>query len=221
MDSRLVRECADCTAEAAIGPDEVGNIIKRLYGAEATGQIDPDRVTSLTFVDLNMFLDSQRKAALERGQTPREPITPSVSISPTVAITLPAMLTAFDLESFVSDVPAALFQDRNAKTADLIQKADWIPFAMLDVNPERYPNSDAAIRFLNEYGGQLSDQKLAVMALNVPYFLDATAMSQAATYLGVYSKAQPFLEVQRVHFLALSRPPARHRSTFPAHASAI
>ena len=130
------------------------------------------------------------------------------------------MLTAFDLESFVSDVPAALFQDRNAKTADLIQNADWILFAMLDVNPDRYPNSDAVIRFLSEYGDQLSDQKLVVMALNAPYFLDATAMSQLATYLGVYSKTQPFLESAVRALFALSRPPARHRSTFPAHASA-
>ena len=168
-DSRLV-QCADCTAEAAIGPDEVANIIKRLYGAEATGQIDPDRVTSLTFVDLNMFLDSQRKAANERGSAQTLPITPSVSISPTVAITLPAMLTTFDLEALVTGVPAALFQDRNAKTADVIEGADWIIFAMLDVNPERYPNSDAVARFFREYGDELADQKLVVLALTPRIF---------------------------------------------------
>ena len=193
-DSRLVRECAECTAEAAIGPDEVANIIKRLYGAEATGQIDPDRVTSLTFVDLNMFLDNQRKAAEEREASTVGPRTASVSISPTVAITLPAMLTSFDLEALVSGVPAALFQDRNAKTANVIKDADWIIFAMLDVNPARYPNSDAVVRFLREYGDDLADQKLVVLALNAPYFLDATEMSRLTTYLGVYSKTQPFLE---------------------------
>ena len=52
-DSRLLRECSTCTAEAAIGPDELADIITRFYGSEATGQIDPARITSLTFAELD------------------------------------------------------------------------------------------------------------------------------------------------------------------------
>ena len=85
-------------------------------------------------------------------------------------------------------------QDKNAKTKNLIDEADWILFAMLDVEPTTHPNSAAAQRFLNEYAGQLGDQKLVVFALNAPYFLDATEMGQLTTYFGVYGKTQPFLE---------------------------
>jgi beta-N-acetylhexosaminidase len=85
-------------------------------------------------------------------------------------------------------------QDKNEKTAELIETADWIIFAMLDVAPLRAPNSNAVSRFLREYGNELGDQRLVVLALNAPYFLDATEMSRLTTYFGVYSKIDPFLE---------------------------
>ena len=65
---------------------------------------------------------------------------------------------------------------------------------MLNVDPIAHPNSTAAQRFLNEYTGQLGDQKLVVFALHAPYFLDATEMGHLTTYFGVYGKTQPFLE---------------------------
>ena len=56
--SRLQQECTDCTAEVAVGPDELADIMRNLYGVDATGQISDSLITSLAFSDLMQFLDS-------------------------------------------------------------------------------------------------------------------------------------------------------------------
>ena len=58
-DSRLLRECDTCIAEAAVGPDEIAGIIERLYGPDATGQLSREQVVSLTFADLAELLDTE------------------------------------------------------------------------------------------------------------------------------------------------------------------
>ena len=64
---------------------------------------------------------------------------------------------------------------------------------MLDVDPSIYP-SDAVKRFLRERGDQLEGKKIVVLALQAPYFLDATEISTLSSYLGVYSMSSSFLE---------------------------
>ncbi|HXF60520.1 MAG TPA: glycoside hydrolase family 3 N-terminal domain-containing protein, partial [Caldilineaceae bacterium] len=59
-DSRLIRECEQCIAEAAVGPDDLAEIIKRLYGAEGTGQLAPEQIVSLTFSDLAQLLEAEQ-----------------------------------------------------------------------------------------------------------------------------------------------------------------
>lgn len=215
-DSRLLRECSTCTAEAAIGPDELADIIKSNYGSEATGQIDPTLITSLTFAELTMFLDSRAELAANGGEaagttTPEagtapaasQPATATVGMQLSITQTLNALITATqdrfepdtpDLESQGATNGGAAVQERLERTESLIRDADWILFAMLDVDPQGNPASEAVPRFLSEYGDELADQHLVVFAFNAPYFLDATEMSQLTTYFGVYSKTQPFLE---------------------------
>ena len=205
-DSRLLRECATCTTETAIGPDEIADTIKQLYGSEATGQIDPDLVVSLTFADLTQFLDSRQVAP---EPEPTLPVTATATTTATAGAGTPAAIGApsvIDVARTITSILAlanlapdleffgAPAQDKNEKTAELIENADWIIFAMLDVAPVRAPNSNAVSRFLREYGDELGDQRLVVLALNAPYFLDATEMSRLTTYFGVYSKIDPFLE---------------------------
>lgn len=191
-DSRLQRECDTCTAEAAIGPDALAETIKRLYGSEATGQIDPELVTSLTFADLTMFLDAQQTTPVTTTSGPTTTLdstpSPMAMLVPTPTIAAP------DVEGPMPGTFTGSAQDRVAKTAALIQQADWIIFAMLNVEPKVYPSSDAVGRFLREYDGELSDQRLVVLSMNAPYFLDATEMSRLTTYFGVYSKVESFLD---------------------------
>jgi len=221
-DSRLLRECSTCTAEAAIGPDELADIIKNNYGSEATGQIDPTLITSLTFAELTAFLDY--RAQLQAGPavtstldttgtgtatgtvasavivSPSLPATPTLGAAGATSVTLGAPLTATtgqpapDLEAGPAVSSDALAQERLARTESLIRDANWIVFAMLDVDAQQYPASEAVPRFLSEYGDDLTDQRLVVLALNAPYFLDATEMSRLTTYFGVYGKTQAFLE---------------------------
>ncbi len=77
----------------------------------------------------------------------------------------------------------------------LIQQADWVIFAALDLNVDRYPDSDALKLFLAQGVNSLYNKKLIVLALNAPYFLDTTEISKLTAYLGLYSKTEPQLEV--------------------------
>ena len=82
------------------------------------------------------------------------------------------------LEPAPADAPTAQVNlDKNAKTELRIAQADWIVFAMLDVTPND-PNSAAVKRFLAEKGDQLPNKRVVVLALNAPYFLDATEVSR-------------------------------------------
>lgn len=225
-DSRLLRECSTCTAEAAIGPDELADMIESSYGAEATGQIDPALMTSLTFAELTAFLDSRAAQAAGAGAGATDTITSGVTVSgavgtanlattstlaagqatsPTLGAAItgttgqstpaaPQPPTSPDLEGAAPVDGDALAQARLARTESLIREADWILFAMLDIDAERYPASNAVPRFLSEFGDELTEQRLVVFALNGPYFLDATEMSRLTTYFGIYGKTQPFLE---------------------------
>lgn len=180
-DSRLLRECDTCTAEAAVGPDELASIIARLYGPNGTGQLTEDQLVSLTFADIAQALDEDAN-----GQTPES--GSNVLLLPTPTATPPP--TPDPAAGEIAEVAV----DKNTKTRQLIEEADWIIFAMLDVDTTMYPRSDVVKRFLNQSGVQLENKRIIVLALNAPYFLDATEISKLTGYFGVYGKTQPFLE---------------------------
>jgi len=76
----------------------------------------------------------------------------------------------------------------------LIQEADWIVFATLDLNTTRFPNADALKLFLAQGFNRLN-KKLIVFALNSPYHLDTTEINKLTAYFGLYSKTGPHLEI--------------------------
>jgi beta-N-acetylhexosaminidase len=55
-DSRPVQECATCQVVPAIPPNALQDIILRLYGPTATGQVAPQNIQSLTYRDLAQLL---------------------------------------------------------------------------------------------------------------------------------------------------------------------
>ncbi len=144
--SRPERECGTCQIESAIAPDGLEEIMLRLYGPGATGQMDAEQVRSFTFEDLNQVLND--------------------SAAPQLAQVVETELA----------------------------EADWLIFAMLDVDLERYPNSDAVKQFLRLRSDRLRGKRIVVLAFNAPYFLDATEISKLTAYFGVYGRTQPFLE---------------------------
>jgi beta-N-acetylhexosaminidase len=55
-DSREARECDRCMPFYLLNPQALEETILRLYGPEATGQVDPERIESYTFAELHAFL---------------------------------------------------------------------------------------------------------------------------------------------------------------------
>jgi beta-N-acetylhexosaminidase len=143
-EARLQRECPACEPVPAIAPTALEEIMLRLYGPTATGQLAPGRIRSLTFADLA-----------------RLPV-------------------------------AAPGAEQELERA--IAAARWIIFAMLDYNPEEYPDSAALRNFLAKRSDSLRDKRLVVMAFRAPYYLDTTEISKLTAYFGIYSKTPPFLE---------------------------
>ncbi len=106
----------------------------------------------------------------------------------------PDLLHSFtfeDLNQVLNDSAAP--QLTESLEAELTE-ADWLIFAMLDVDLERYPNSDAVKQFLRLRSDRLRGKRIVVFAFNAPYFLDATEISKLTAYFGVYSRTQPFME---------------------------
>ena len=145
-DSRILHECDGCRADAIVEPTALEGIMLRLYGPEATNQLQRERIRSRTFVELNSFLNGTADSV----------------------------------------VAEALEEE--------ILNADWLIFAMLDIDVANHDSSDAVKRFLRQRGDRLPGSKLVVLALNEPYFFDSTEIGKMTAFLGVYSKTQPFLE---------------------------
>ncbi len=58
-DARAVRECPDCAPASLIPPEAIEEIILRLYGPDATGQVSSKQISSLTFADLDRMLAAE------------------------------------------------------------------------------------------------------------------------------------------------------------------
>ncbi|MEZ4870431.1 MAG: glycoside hydrolase family 3 N-terminal domain-containing protein [Caldilineaceae bacterium] len=193
-DSRLFTECKQCVAETALGPEEIKDIITRLYGSKpgATGQITDENVQGRSFVELAALLKENETAATQG-------ITSTIELSATettdgTPTELPVVTPA---NGEVVDNAAAQPEENltaNQRLQQLIDQSNWLIFAMLDVDPEKSADSDVVKRFLRQQSEKLGNKQVIVIALNAPYFLDATEISKLTVYLGVYSKTQPFLE---------------------------
>jgi beta-N-acetylhexosaminidase len=56
-DAREARDCDLCPPFYLLDPQLLQNTILQMYGPEASGQVDPSRITSFTFAQLRSFLD--------------------------------------------------------------------------------------------------------------------------------------------------------------------
>lgn len=193
-DSRLFSECEGCIAETALGPEELKEIITRLYGSApgGTGQIDPERVYGRSFVELATLLDTLEVTANQR-LTATLSVTGMLPNGPVAETTLVPNAINDALSDNGNTQPEELLT-ANERLQRLISDANWIIFAMLDVDPTNQNGSDVVKRFLRQQSEPLGNKQVIVLALNAPYFLDATEISKLTAYFGVYSKTQPFLE---------------------------
>jgi beta-N-acetylhexosaminidase len=109
-----------------------------------------------------------------------------------------SQLSADSITSYTFEELSALLRDTApaelASTMNkAIEEADWLIFAMADVDVARFEYSDAVKQFLRLRSDQVGG-RIVVLALNAPYYLDSTEISKLAAYLGVYSASEPFLD---------------------------
>jgi beta-glucosidase-like glycosyl hydrolase len=262
-DDRTAQECVGCVPFYYINPQSIRNLILKLYGPEATGQVTAEQVSSLTFHQLKQLLSPASTtgpgtearptqvvptavASATPVQTPETPAAPTwvspietptpplppqlqgttAGATPTQktltvmpvrtasAPTVPAPVSPLGTPTaepiptrqVTAEVTPTRLVPTETGTAEvtqtqivaaqekMVRDADWIIFAMLDVNVGQYPDSDAVKLFLRERSDMLQGKKLVVLAFNAPYFLDATEVSKLTAYYGLYSRTAPFIE---------------------------
>lgn len=201
-DSRLFQECHECTVETMLGPEELKSIITHLYGSDpgATGQIASEQVVGRSFAELAELLEEQTiTAGTMLTGTTTVTNTPTAATAPVSPLprtpTTGVVATPISSEETDSNIGAAEQPIRaTARLQQQIDESNWIIFAMLNIDPATTAGSQVVKQFLNEQEQQLEDKRIIVLALNAPYFLDATEISKLTAYFGVYSKTQPFLE---------------------------
>jgi len=71
----------------------------------------------------------------------------------------------------------------------------WIVFALVDYNPNSFPDSGAVKQFLDGAPLDLRNKKLIAIAYNSPYHLDSTEVAKLTAYFGVYSKTDDAIDV--------------------------
>jgi beta-N-acetylhexosaminidase len=107
----------------------------------------------------------------------------------------PARLHSFTFSQLKAALdPANADRRETVEIENLSQQADWIIFAMLDINVTEYPQSDAVRAFLKSRSDSLRGKKVVVIAYNAPYYLDTTEISKLTAYYGAYSKTPAALE---------------------------
>lgn len=170
-DDRVMRDCAKCAAYPAISKTALQEIVVRLYGPRATGEINPARLSSFSFADLADY--AARPAA---GATPA-----AKSITSPEPITTTSAITATETLSGAQRIQTA------------IDNAKWVIIGLIDLDPAQ--KGSAIFRnFLAQRADALRDKRVIVYALGAPYQLDLTEISKITAYVGVFSSSAPSLE---------------------------
>jgi beta-N-acetylhexosaminidase len=163
-DARLARECFtdNCQpVELFLPRTVVEDTILRLYGPGATDQVQPDRISSITFSELKLALGGAIAPLSERSE--------EIAANPEISLSA-------------------------EEVRQRIQAANWLIFAILDVNISRYSDSDALKLFLSQESGTLRDKKAIVLGFNAPYYLDTTEITKLTAYISAYSKTASHIE---------------------------
>jgi beta-N-acetylhexosaminidase len=180
-DVRESQPCAACPAEAQLGVTDLEERMLALYGPQASGQLQENRIQSFSFADLLAFLQAGSSPVVPPATatlppptaTPEEDVTETPGPTPTA---LPTPTTP----------PAQL-------VATALQDARWIIFAMRDVNG-RIAASNALNLFLAQRLDLIRNAEVVVFAYDAPYYLDTTEISKLTAYFGVYSKTDAFID---------------------------
>ncbi|MGH2582033.1 MAG: glycoside hydrolase family 3 N-terminal domain-containing protein [Anaerolineales bacterium] len=119
----------------------------------------------------------------------------------------PANLLSFTFGQLRRTLDETIEVDQDPLLANL-QRAEWVVFALLREESAR-AESLALGRLLSERPDLIRDKKVVVFALNAPYYLDATDITNITAYYGLYGKNQRVADVAaRLLFQEISAPGA-------------
>ncbi len=190
-DLQEAQQCSACPPQPYIAPTALAEHILTLYGPAASGQVQPEQITSFTFADLREFLAAGPEPIVIPTATP--PPTPDLDATetPETAV-LPRPPTPTPAPT--ATLPAAFLVQESFNGG-----VDWIVFAMLDA-----PQIQAVQDFLAQRQDLLRNSQVIAFAYNAPYYLDSTEISKLTAYFGVYSKIDAFIDASaRALFMEL------------------
>jgi beta-N-acetylhexosaminidase len=166
-----------------------------------------DRLPSPPLTDENILIFTDAREAADCPTCPPFPLIPSRALEEAILQRYGPVATGQIIPDHVNSLTFAqlkeflqpsegrnVAEEERGRMEGLIQEADWILFAMLDLNSMDYPPSDAIKLFLKERSDSLRNKKIVALAHNAPYYLDTTEISKLTVYYGVYSKTPAFLE---------------------------
>jgi beta-N-acetylhexosaminidase len=190
-DLRLSQQCSDCPSQPYISQDALAGQILNLYGPAASGQVQPDQISSFTFADLAEFIAAGPGPIVLPTPTP----SPVPTNTPEADTTPPA--TPFGPTSTPAPTPTIPAAFRVQESFN--EGVDWIVFALLD-GAEIQPMRD----FLAQRQDLIRNNQVIAFAFNAPYHLDSTEISKLTAYYGAYSKIDAFVDAAaRALFLEL------------------
>ncbi|MEW5961521.1 MAG: glycoside hydrolase family 3 N-terminal domain-containing protein, partial [Chloroflexota bacterium] len=129
---------------------------------------------------------------------------------------LPEQITSRSFANLKAAFAEGARPEETAALEALIGPADWIIFAMLDINPQVDPASDAVRVLLRNRYDTLRNKNLVLFAFNAPYFLDETEISQLTAYYGFYSKGPAYLRTAARLLFQQFEPAGASPVTIPA-----
>ena len=175
-DTRQGQQCSRCPVQPVLGKTAVADRMIALYGPNASGQVTPGQIASYNFADLQAFLDAGPGPILLNTN----PVTP----------TLPARVPTEEVNATPQPFPTAT-PPPEYLVQESLAGADWIILVMQD---DRGAFSPAIHNFLAQRPDLARNKFIIVLALNAPYLLDSTEISQITAYYGAYSQIDTFID---------------------------
>ena len=127
---------------------------------------------------------------------PTQPLVGTEVISQTMARLIstrdPARVTSLsfsNLLAFLNGTTLAGGPDVGAA----LNTANWVVFAVLEADPT-VPQSSALKQLVAQRPGLLSNKRIAVLALDVPYHLEPEIVARATAIYALYGRTGPFIE---------------------------
>ncbi|MGB1253432.1 MAG: hypothetical protein ACPG8W_22655, partial [Candidatus Promineifilaceae bacterium] len=172
-DVRERQQCRSCDPIALLGKDVLAKRLVALYGPEASNQVEPRRISSFSYDDLDDYLAA---GGLPIGiPTPEPTATANPNPTPTP-------------EGFVPTVVPTVSPQPGYFVQEALNSADWIIFAGFSPNGTNTLSNYLAQRSTNDEGQVIG------LALDAPTYLDASEILKLSAYFGVYSSAPSFID---------------------------